>query len=130
MAGNRQHVLVVDDDPVICDLFQRTLRRASFSVETANRARDALARLSDPRPIDLMIVDLRLDEGYDGRTLASIASDLRPSLRILFISGYDPPPFDPDFRRHDFMLKPVVRQELIGRAAEILRRDRCLRRAA
>ncbi len=69
MEGPRVSVLVVDDEPPIVELIQRTLESLGLSVDTAGSAEQALLRAADRRP-DLVVLDLMLP-GVDGEQLGS-----------------------------------------------------------
>jgi len=48
----------------------------------------ALEVLRSSRPLDLLITDVGLPNGMNGRQLADAARGLRPGLSVLFITGY------------------------------------------
>jgi DNA-binding NtrC family response regulator len=60
-------------------------------------------------PIDLMLTDLGLPYGLDGRALAEAARAMRPDLRVLFTSGYGPAGSE---AAADFLPKPFGRAAL------------------
>ena len=64
---NKTHILVVDDDPQICDLLQDYLQQYGFIVTTAHNG-DAMQAALDKHIIQLVILDLMLP-GDDGLTL-------------------------------------------------------------
>lgn len=57
----RRSILVVDDDPVFCDIMKELLKRAGFQVRIAYRVEDALAEVSWRRP-DLVLTDVMMPE--------------------------------------------------------------------
>src|SRR5581483_6917640 len=69
MEGPRVSVLVVDDEPPIVELIQRTLESLGLSVHTAGSAEQALLRAADRRP-DLVVLDLMVP-GVDGEERGS-----------------------------------------------------------
>ncbi|MNT20953.1 Blue-light-activated protein [compost metagenome] len=56
-------------------------------IEAADGA-SALKRISSDIRLDLLICDLGLPGGMNGRQVAEAAQALRPGLKVLFISGY------------------------------------------
>ncbi|MFW5970226.1 MAG: response regulator, partial [Halofilum sp. (in: g-proteobacteria)] len=58
------HILVVDDDPSLLRLLDIRLQSAGYTVQTADSASAALARVEQAVP-DAVITDLRMD-GMDG----------------------------------------------------------------
>jgi signal transduction histidine kinase/CheY-like chemotaxis protein len=81
-------VLVVDDEPTVRMLITDILEELGF---TAIEAGDSVAGLkvlqSDVR-IDLLVTDVGLPGGMNGRQMADAARVSRPDLKVLFITGY------------------------------------------
>ena len=81
-------VLVVDDEPVVRMLVGEVLRELGYGVVEANdgvrgmRAAEAMPR------IDLLVTDVGLPNGMNGRQLADALRARRPGLKVLFITGY------------------------------------------
>lgn len=55
----RPHILIVDDEAIILRLLEVNFRLAEFTVETATRGEDALAKIAARRP-DVVVLDLML----------------------------------------------------------------------
>jgi CheY-like chemotaxis protein len=88
MSANAPIILVVEDDDIVRMLIVDVLEELEFKVLEAGDGEDALEILKDStKLIDLMMTDMGLP-GMDGKELASEARKLRPSLPILFASGY------------------------------------------
>ncbi len=80
-------VLVVDDEPTVCDVFSRLLaREPGLSVQTAPTAEAALYLLQAQR-FDLLITDKNLP-GMGGIDLIVEARKLRPEIEAILITGY------------------------------------------
>ncbi len=90
-AGPRAHgetVLVVDDDPTIRMLVTEVLEDLGYvAIEAADGAR-ALAVLRSDARIDLLVTDVGLPGGLNGRQVADQGRLVRPGLRVLFMTGY------------------------------------------
>ncbi|WLH33169.1 response regulator [Pseudomonas sp. FP2196] len=81
-------ILVVEDDAIVRMLIVDVLEELEFKVLEADGSEQALEVLKQSdKHIDLMMTDVGLP-GMDGRELAKEARLLRPSLPILFASGY------------------------------------------
>jgi nitrogen-specific signal transduction histidine kinase/ActR/RegA family two-component response regulator len=102
-------VLLVEDEATVRVETARLLRALGCRVSEAADAEDALTVLSGGEPIDLMITDLGLPFGLDGRTLAEVARAIRPDLRVLFMSGGLEAASGPS---SDFLPKPFGRAVL------------------
>ena len=86
MRDGRSRVLVVDDEPSIRELLQKTLALAEYEVDTAPDGRAALERLRLGE-YDLLIADLKMP-GMDGLTLIREARRLKADLPVMIITGF------------------------------------------
>jgi CheY-like chemotaxis protein len=88
MSANASIILVVEDDDIVRMLIVDVLEELDFKVVEASDAEEALKIVNDSnQAIDLMMTDMGLP-GMDGRELATEARKVRPTLPILFASGY------------------------------------------
>ncbi len=81
-------VLVVDDEPTVRVLVVEVLEDLGFTVLEAGDGAAGLRILQSGTPIDLLISDVGLPGGLNGRQLADAARTIRPDLQVLFITGY------------------------------------------
>ncbi|EGH12960.1 sensory box sensor histidine kinase/response regulator, partial [Pseudomonas savastanoi pv. glycinea str. race 4] len=86
-AENGETVLIVEDDPAVRTLVSEVLSELGYTFIEAGEALDAVPILESGQRIDLLISDVGLP-GMNGRQLAEIARQLRPGLKVLFITGY------------------------------------------
>jgi CheY-like chemotaxis protein len=86
--GFGETVLVVDDDTTVRLLIAEVLGENHYALLEAGDGVSALRVLESRQRIDLMVTDVGLPGGMNGRQLADAARQLRPELRILFITGY------------------------------------------
>ncbi len=89
-ADGRARLLVVDDDVDVLATTALLLRRRGYDVTEASNARDALSYLVDDPEIDLLLTDMVMPD-VNGPELARRARTLRPTLPIVFFSGYADP---------------------------------------
>lgn len=88
MSATAPTILVVEDDSIVRMLIVDVLEELEFKVLEADGSEQALQMLRDLNlHIDLMMTDVGLPI-MDGRELANEARSLRPTLPILFASGY------------------------------------------
>ena len=80
-------VLLLDDDALVLVTLAESLRDAGFEVGQARSADEAADWLAHQTPPQLLVADLDLGGGEDGREVARSARDLQPGLPIIFISG-------------------------------------------
>ncbi|WP_187193602.1 MULTISPECIES: PAS domain S-box protein [unclassified Methylobacterium] len=81
-------VLVVEDDPVVRDLIAEVLGDLGYTALQAADAEAGLALLRAPGRIDLLISDVGLPGGLNGRQMVDAIRPDRPDLKVLFITGY------------------------------------------
>jgi len=81
-------VLVVDDEEVIRMLVTEVLEDQGYIAIAAGDAATGLGLLRRNRRIDLLVTDVGLPGGMNGRQLADAARELQRDLKVLFISGY------------------------------------------
>jgi CheY-like chemotaxis protein len=86
VAAVRQ-VLVVDDDPGICELMSDMLGHELFAVECVGSDREAYARLGGSADFDALIVDINLGTGTTGFDVARFARQRRSDLPVIYMSG-------------------------------------------
>jgi len=86
MTDSTPRVLVVDDEPKICELLQALLRREGYEVETAFDARAALSKLRGGA-FNLVVSDIKMP-GMDGFELARRVKDLDEEMPFVVITGY------------------------------------------
>jgi CheY-like chemotaxis protein len=83
-------VLVVDDEPVVLKLMERTLLAAGYVVHTASGALPAhLLLYSLGTPPAAVVTDLRMTP-IDGAGLAKMIHAQWPGIPVLFVTGYAP----------------------------------------
>ena len=86
-ALDGETVLVVEDDGTVRRLVLEVLRDLGYRTLEAEDGPSGLRTLESGEHIDLLVTDVGLP-GLNGRQLADRARQLRPDLRILFITGY------------------------------------------
>jgi PAS domain S-box-containing protein len=87
-AQGGETILVVDDEPLIRMVAVEALEELGYTVVDVGDGPAALKILNTSRPIDLLITDVGLPGGMNGRQLADAARVGRPGLEVLFITGY------------------------------------------
>jgi len=80
-------ILIVEDDPAVRALVSQVLGELGYAWLEAGDAVGAVPILESTQRIDLMISDVGLP-GMNGRQLADIGRQMRPDLKVLFITGY------------------------------------------
>jgi PAS domain S-box-containing protein len=87
-AGQEETILVVEDDDDVRVYSVESLRELGYRVLEAHDGPSAL-RLLDRQPrVDLLFTDVVLPSGMTGAQVAAQARAIRPSLKVLFTTGY------------------------------------------
>jgi signal transduction histidine kinase/DNA-binding response OmpR family regulator len=86
-AQDGETILIVEDDPAVRALVCQVLGELGYAYLEAGDAVGAVPILESTQRIDLMISDVGLP-GMNGRQLADIGRQMRPDLKVLFITGY------------------------------------------
>jgi CheY-like chemotaxis protein len=95
IAEARQHprgtetILLVEDEPAVRSIAARVLRTQGYTVLEAGDGIEALtiAGQQHPARIDLVLTDVMMPR-MGGAALAERLSAIRPSIKVLFTSGY------------------------------------------
>lgn len=106
-------VLVVDDEPDICQLLGITLERMGYKTETAGSLQEATALLEQQR-FSLCLTDMRLPDG-DGLELISHISGRHPELPVAMITAHGNMDTAIDALKRgafDFLTKPIDLEQL------------------
>lgn len=83
-------ILVVDDEPTIRRMVKNVLERASYNVIEADTGVQALATWEQNKSqVNLLLTDMVMPDGVTGRELARRLKDSKPSLNVIYTSGYD-----------------------------------------
>ena len=119
--GNEQ-ILVVDDDMFVRTAASRSLRSRGYRVLEASDGHAALRMLHDHVDVALLVTDVVMP-GIDGRELVEAARARRPSLKVLYISGYtDDAILHHGIKSADVAIleKPFRGHSLVGKVRQIL----------
>ncbi len=87
-APTGKTVLIVDDEPSVRMLVTDVLEELGYASIEAPDGPTALRILESEAAVDLLISDVGLPGGINGRQLADAARVTRPELKVLFITGY------------------------------------------
>ena len=87
-AGAGETVLVVDDEPTVRMLVTDALQELGYVAIEAAEGASALQVLQSNARVDLLVTDVGLPGGMNGRQVADAARLRRPGLKVLFITGY------------------------------------------
>ena len=110
------HVLLVEDEPLVLAAASTLLKSAGHAVTPATSYQDAISILKRDRRISLVITDVCLEKDEEGLDLAFAAARLRPSLRLVILSGRSRPALEHCPPNSIFLEKPYDPRLLLAAA--------------
>lgn len=107
----KPRVVVIDDEPEVCDLVARVLTRAGYQVTVALSGEEGLEHVA-PGALDCLVVDKQLPRMHGGEVIAE-ARRRMPGLPVVLITAF-PEPFSLGGERPDVSLaKPFKNLKVI-----------------
>jgi DNA-binding response OmpR family regulator len=132
LSSGKETILIVEDDPSICEGLELNLRIEGYRTLSAGDAAGGLALLREERP-DLLILDLMLPDGSGLDLLKTIRRDEDlVEMRVLILTALG---LESDkvkglrLGADDYLTKPFGLAELLARIDAALRRTRIERQA-
>jgi CheY-like chemotaxis protein len=86
--GAGETVLVIEDEAIVRLLIVEVLEEAGYTALEAEDGPSGLKILNSGAPVDLLITDVGLPGGMNGRQVADAARVGRPDLKVLFVTGF------------------------------------------
>lgn len=86
-TGAPPRILVVDDEPYMCDVCSRTLQRGGYEVVSSSDPQVAAQRLRSAQHFDLLLTDIKMP-GMSGLELVHIAREQDPTIAIIIMTGF------------------------------------------
>lgn len=86
--GDGERILVVEDDPMVREYVIAQLRSLGYQTVAAENASEAISLVQGGLTLDLLFTDIIMPGSMDGLELAKAVKGLRPSVKVLFTSGY------------------------------------------
>ncbi|GED10255.1 PIG-L family deacetylase [Cellulosimicrobium cellulans] len=131
MSEDKYRVLVLEDDRDTAEFLRITLERyGKMSVDSVESVDEAVAALRRQR-YDVLVSDIQLP-GRSGLDLLPEARAIDPAMRVMIVTAYPTVDHAISALREsadDFLVKPVVTEELVRRATRLAQQARALRSA-
>jgi len=127
MATNNPLVLVVDDEPQMCDVLCRVLEKEGYRVITAPDGEAALGLIREEKP-DVVLLDLVMP-GMDGREVCRRVRELSTASRIIYLTAKAAPisPSESKGLRSEadaFISKPATSKQILSTVSRVLQSAR------
>ncbi|MGV8986836.1 MAG: PAS domain-containing protein [Cypionkella sp.] len=120
--GKGQHILVVEDDPMLRRFVVALAERLRYRVSQAENGDQALLILQERPDIELLFSDVVMPGHMSGRDLAARALQNFPGLLLLFTSGYSENAIIHNGRLDEgvhFLAKPYQLRDLSEKLREV-----------
>jgi len=88
IVGGNEMIFVVEDDNLVREYLVAQLQGLGYSTLSATNAAEALALLDKGATFDLLLTDVIMPGGMNGRQLADEIARRRTAVKVLFTSGY------------------------------------------
>ncbi len=124
----KAHILIVDDEPVICRSCEKVFRRAGHSTASATSGREALALLQN-ETFDVVFTDLKMID-MGGLEVLQAVRERYPTTVVVIITGYATVASAVETMRSgafDYLPKPFTPAELLAVLHRALEKRRMLR---
>ena len=119
-------ILVVDDEPYICDVMRRILEIGDYRVSTTTDGKTALELVKEDGP-DVVLLDLMMP-GMDGREVCRRVREIAPETRIIYFTGtveFDASQSKILSREADaVILKPATSKIILSTISKVLKNTR------
>ena len=116
-------ILLAEDDKSMINFLVIALERAGHAVVSETNGHDALRVLEGDINFDLLLTDIVMP-GIDGVELAKRATDLKPEIKVMFITGFAAMAMDHQSSTKDekpqVLSKPFHLNDLVDQVDQIL----------
>jgi two-component system, cell cycle sensor histidine kinase and response regulator CckA len=106
LSGNGQKILIMDDDGAVRSVLMQLLKNAGYGVACTASGGEAIAAyaaaMKDGDPFTVVVMDLTIPGGMDGKEAVAKVLELDPKARVVVSSGYSSDPIMANFRDYGF----------------------------
>lgn len=118
---SEKRVLVVDDEPVVCQSVKRILEHRGFEVHPIMSGKEALRQL-ESTPYDLVVLDLKMPD-MDGYEVLQAIKQRWPEVKVIVVTGYASVESAVRCVRNgaeQYLAKPFTPSELVAAAVSVV----------
>ena len=87
LARNKEHILIVDDEPHLRDIASQILRKLGYTVDIVDSGELAVEFVKK-NPVDLIVMDMLMEPGMNGRQTYEEVIKLYPDQKAIIASGF------------------------------------------
>lgn len=114
METSHPRILVIDDDPVICEIVTETLKKNGYSADSAGTGRD-VSELFCKKPYPIVLCDILLPD-TNGLELMGTIKDISPDTFVILFTGHASVDLAKEAIRqgaYDFITKPFTSEDIM-----------------
>ncbi len=114
-------VMLLEDDLTMLSLLETLLQIEGYSINKINKVENFIDEVKNFMP-DLILMDIFLDNGFDGRDLIKeiVSEDALSNIKIIISSGSDHEKESLSLGANDFIFKPYMPQELMKKIENLV----------
>ena len=79
-------IVILDDEPIVCERLKPALEKAGFEVETFANGQEVIDRFTETR-FDVLVTDLKMQKP-DGLEVMKFVKENSPTTKVIIITGY------------------------------------------
>lgn len=132
IPGGRERIFFVDDEPVLVEMAKELLQNWGYTVEAFTDPERALARFTEsPEDVALVVTDQTMP-GLTGMELAKRLFAVKPGQPVILLTGWSEKVTPESAKAQgvaEFLMKPVVEDQLAQSIRTVIDRSRALRSA-
>lgn len=87
LAGNDEHILIVDDDPIQHDIASKILKNLNYQVDAVSSGEEAIEFIKE-KSVDLIVLDMIMGVGINGRRTYEEILLINPKQKAIIVSGF------------------------------------------
>ena len=81
-----QRVMILDDEPIVCERLSSTLEKQNIEVETFTDPNEAVKRIAE-KYFPVLITDLKM-KGLDGIVILKLVQKISAGTKVIIITGF------------------------------------------
>ncbi len=127
ILSEKIRVLLMDDEEIVRTVADKMLQHLGYAVALTRDGEEVVSVYREAkesgRPFDIVILDLTVPRGVDGKEAIARLRAYDPDVRAIISSGYPNDPAVADYREHGFvgvMNKPYELRQMEAALAEVL----------
>lgn len=120
--GNGEHILVVDDEPLLRNVASEMLKFLGYLVDSVASGEEAIEFVKSNK-VDLLLIDMLMEPGINGHETYKTINSLYPGQKAIIASGYSE---NKDIRAtlalgaQNFIKKPYTLEQLAAVVRETI----------